>query len=205
MTYTLYSKRLSGNCYKPRLLMHRLGLPFSMVEIATGETQRPEFLVLNPVGQVPLLVLPDGSILSESNAMLLYLAEGTPLLPADRYRRALVHQWLFFEQNTHEPAVAIARAWQKTHPELIGKATPEQITNWHRRGNHALSVMEQALAEGDWLVGDAYSVADIALYAYSHVAGDGGFDLTVYPAIGAWLERVASQPGHVTIDWRPQG
>ena len=204
MTTTLYSKQLSGNCYKPRLLMHQLGLPFRLIEIATGETRTPEFLTLNPMGQVPLLVLPDGSTLSESNAMLLYLAEGTPLLPADRYRRALVHQWLFFEQNTHEPSVAIARAWQKTHPELIGKATPEQIANWHKRGNKALSVMEQALAASDWLVGDAYSVADIALYAYTHVAEDGGFDLADYPAIGAWLTRVTSQPGHVALDWRPQ-
>ena len=149
-------------------------------------------------------MLPDGRTLSESNAMLLYLAEGTPLLPADRYQRALVHQWLFFEQNTHEPSVAVARAWLKTHPELIGKATPEQIADWQKRGNRALSVMEQALTTSDWLVGDAYSVADIALYAYTHVAEDGGFDLAAYPAIGAWLTRVAAQPGHVPLDWRPQ-
>ena len=177
MTTTLYSKQSSGNCYKPRLLMAKLGLPFRLIEIAKGETSTREFLALNPIGQVPLLVLSDGSILSESNAMLLYLAEGTPFLPANRYRRALVHQWLFFEQNTHEPAVAIARAWQKTHPELIGRATAEQIASWHKRGNK--------------------------LYAYNHVAGDGGFDLTAYPAIGAWLTRVAAEPNHVTIDWRP--
>ena len=203
MTYTLYAKPLSGNCYKPRLLMAQLGLPYRLIDMAGGKTQAPEFLALNPMGQVPLLVLPDGSLLSESNAMLLFLAEGTPFLPADRYRRALVHQWLFFEQNTHEPSVAVARAWQKTHPELIGKATPEQIANWHKRGNKALAVMERALTGSDWLAGDAYSVADIALYAYTHVAEDGGFDLSAYPAIGAWLTRVAARPGHVGLDWRP--
>ncbi len=205
MTYTLYSMQSSGNCYKPRLLMHQLGLPFRLVDIDPGrsETRTPEFLALNPNGRVPLLVLPDGRKLSESNAMLLYFAEGTPYLPANRYLRALVHQWLFFEQYDHEPTIAVARSWLKVQSNRVGKATPEQIADWHKRGNRALSVMEQALDKSDWLAGDAYSVADIALYAYTHVAEDGGFDLSTYPAIGAWLQRVAAQPGHIAIDWRP--
>ncbi len=205
MTYTLYSMQSSGNCYKPRLLMHQLGLPFRLVDIDPGrsETRTPEFLALNPNGRVPLLVLPDGRTLSESNAMLLYLAEGTRFLPDDRYQRALVHQWLFFEQYDHEPVIAVARSWMKIYPDRIGKATPEQIADWQKRGNRALSVMEKALATNDWFAGNAYSVADIALYAYTHVAEDGGFDLAAYPAIGAWLRRVAAEPGHVGLDWRP--
>jgi glutathione S-transferase len=205
MSYILYSMQSSGNCYKPRLLMRQLGLPFRLVDIDPGksETRTPDFLALNPNGKVPLLVLPDGRKLAESNAMLLYLAEGTPYLPADRYERALVHQWLFFEQYDHEPVIAVARSWMKIYPDRIGKATAEQIADWQRRGNRVLSVMEQALAKSDWFAGDTYSVADIALYAYTHVAEDGGFDLSAYPAIGAWLERVAAEPRHVTLDWRP--
>ncbi len=206
MTYTLYSMQSSGNCYKPRLLMHQLGLPFRLVETdpSKGATRTPEFLALNPNGRVPLLVLPDGRILSESNAMLLYLAEGTRFLPADRFERALVHQWLFFEQYDHEPVIAVARSWLKIYPDRIGKATPEQLADWHKRGNRALSVMEHALTQHDWLAGNTYSVADIALYAYTHVAGDGGFDLSAYPAISTWLKRVAAEPAHVGMDWRPK-
>ena len=205
MTYTLYSMQSSGNCYKPRLIMHQLGLPFRLVDIDPGksETRTPEFLALNPNGRVPLLVFPDGRKLSESNAMLLYFAEGTRFLPADRFERALVHQWLFFEQYDHEPAIAVARSWLKVQSNRVGKATPEQIADWHKRGNRALSVMEQALDKSDWLAGNACSVADLALYAYTHVAEDGGFDLSLYPAISAWLARVAAEPGHIGIDWRP--
>ena len=205
MSYTLYSMQSSGNCYKPRLLMHQLGLPFRLVDIDPGksETRTPEFLALNPNGRVPLLVLPDGRKLSESNAMLLFLAEGTPYLPADGYQRALVYQWLFFEQYDHEPTIAVARSWLKIQSNRVGKATPEQIADWHKRGNRALAVMEQALDKSDWLAGDTYSVADIALYAYTHVAEDGGFDLLAFPAIGAWLKRVAAEPRHIAIDWRP--
>jgi glutathione S-transferase len=203
--YALYSMQSSGNCYKPRLLMHQLGLKFRIVDTdsGTGETRRPAFLALNPNGRVPLLVLPDGRRLSESNAMLLHLAEGTKYLPQDRYHRAVCYQWLFFEQYEHEPTVAVARSWLHVYPDRIGKATPEQIADWHRRGYRALGVMEQRLAGHDWLAGDAYSVADIALYAYTHVAHEGGFDLKPYPGIQAWLARVAAQPGHVPLEWRP--
>ena len=205
MTYTLHSMQASGNCYKPRLLMHLLGIPFRLVDVGpgTGETRTPDFLKINPNGRVPVLVLPDGRVLSESNAMLLYLAEGTRYLPTDKFERALVNQWLFFEQYDHEPQIAVARSWITVYPDKRGKATPEQLAGWKDKGNRALGVMEKALTGKDWLVGNAYSVADIALYSYTHVADEGGFDLKAYPAISAWLKRIASQPGHVGLDWRP--
>lgn len=203
--YTLYSMQTSGNCYKPRLLLHQLGIPFRVVDVnpGRGETRTPEYLALNPNGRVPLLVLPDGRKLSESNAMLLYLAEGTKYLPADRYERALVNQWLFFEQYDHEPQIAVARSWLGGYyPERRGKATGEQIAGWQDKGNRALAVMEGRLAGNDWLAGSAYSVADIALYAYTHMANEGGFDLARYPGISAWIARVAGEPGYVGINWR---
>ena len=203
--YTLYSMQNSGNCYKPRLLLHQLGLSFRLVDVdpGRGETRTADYLALNPNGRVPLLVLPDGRRLSESNAMLLHLAEGTAYIPADSYERARCYQWLFFEQYEHEPTIAVARSWMAVYPDRIGKATPEQIANWQQKGNHALGVMEERLAGNDWLAGDAYSVADIALYAYTHVAHEGGFDLARYPGITAWLKRVAATPGYVPMDWRP--
>src|SRR6476469_7987272 len=175
--YTLHSTQTSGNCYKPRLLMHQLGIGFRLVDTdsAKGETRKPEFLALNPNGRVPLLILPDGRRLPESNAMLLYLAEGPKFLPPDRYDRATCYQWLFFEQYDHEPQIAVARSWLHVYPDRIGKATPEQLAGWREKGNRALGVMETRLGGHDWLAGNAYSVADIALYAYTHVAGEGGF------------------------------
>ena len=204
-TYTLYSMQNSGNCYKPRLLMHQLGIPFRVVETDTreGATRTAEFIALNPNARVPLLIFPDGRRLSESNAMLLYLAEGTKYLPADRYERALVNQWLFFEQYDHEPQVAVARSWLHVFPERKARVTPEQIAGWQDKGNKALAVMEKRLAANNWLAGSAYSVADIALYAYTHVAEDGGYDLGRYPGISAWIKRVASQPGYVGLFWQP--
>jgi glutathione S-transferase len=203
--YTLYSMQESGNCYKPRLLMHLLGIPFRLIETdpREGATRRPEFRAQNPNGRVPFLILPDGRKLSESNAMLLYLAEGTKYLPPDRYERALINQWLFFEQYEHEPQIAVARSYLHTYPERKAKVTPELIAGWQQKGGHALSVMEQRLANSDWLVGVTYSVADIALYAYTHVAHEGGFDLAKYPGVSRWIARVAAVPGHVPLDWRP--
>lgn len=205
-TYTLYSMQPSGNCYKVRLLLHQLGVPFRLVDTnaGKGETRTAEFLAMNPNGRVPLLVLPDGRLLSESGAMLLYLAEGTRFLPDDRYARAIAHQWMFFEQYDHEPQIAVARSWLGPwYPERHGKATAEQIAGWHDKGNRALAVMEHRLAKHDWLAGDAYSVADIALYAYTHVAHEGGFDLGRFPGVTRWLARVAQTPGYVPLDWRP--
>lgn len=205
-TYTLYSMQPSGNCYKVRLLLHQLGIPFRLVDVdaGKGQSRTPEFLAMNPNGRVPLLTLPDGRHLSESGAMLLYLADGTSFIPDDRYDRAVAHQWMFFEQYDHEPQIAVARSWMGPYyPERHGKATAEQIAGWHQRGYRALDVMERRLAVADWLAGDAYSVADIALYAYTHVAGEGGFDLGRYPGITRWLARVAATPDYVQLGWRP--
>ena len=203
--YILYSMESSGNCYKPRLLLHQLGIRFRLVETdaRTGITRKAEYLALNPAGRVPLLVLPDGRRLSESNAMLLYLGEGTKYVPADKYERALCWQWLFFEQYDHEPYIAVARSWLRIYPEKIGKATPEQIAAWQEKGHRALKVMETRLSESPFLAGSSYSVADVALYAYTHVAHEGDFDLAPYPAIRDWLARVAAEPGHVPMTWRP--
>ena len=184
--------------------MHQLGLRFRLIDTSSrdGSTRKPEFLALNPNGKVPLLILPDGRPLAESNAMLLHLAEGTAYLPTERYERALCYQWLFFEQYSHEPYIAVARSLLRLNPGEGAKVSPERLADLHKRGYAAIEVMEKRLAGNDWLAG-RYSVADIALYAYTHVAHQGGFDLGSYPAVSAWLARVAAQPGHVGIDWRP--
>lgn len=183
----------SGNCYKPRLLMHRLGIPFRLVDTDSrdGSTRTPEFLALNPTGKVPLLVLPDGRRLSESNAMLLHLAEGTRYLPADRYERALTYQWLFFEQYSHEPYIAVARFVRL----FLKKPDDPRLPELERRGHHALGVMERHLARNDFFVAGKLTIADIALFAYTHCAEDAGFDLGSYPAVRAWIDRCLAQPG----------
>lgn len=201
----IYGMSDSGNCYKPRLLLTKLGRPFTHVEVNSidGATRRPEFLALNPNGKVPLLEFEDGRLLAESNAILLHLAEGTRFLPTDAYERALVYQWLFFEQYSHEPYIAVRRAILK-YPERAGEATPERLAATLAGGNKALGVMEQQLSRTPFIAGAAISVADIALYAYTHEAGIGGFDLDVYPAVSAWLDRVEVDPGHVPITWLPE-
>jgi len=205
MTYMLYSMQNSGNCYKPRLLMHQLGIDFRLIDTDSldGSTRTPEFLALNPNGKVPLLVLPDGRRLAESNAMLLHLAEGTRLLPADRYERALCYQWLFFEQYSHEPYIAVARSRLSLVPGGRTSLSAERLADLHAGGYRALRVMEERLGDDPWFAGSAYSIADIALFAYTHVAGDGDFDLAAFPRIRDWLRRVAEEPGHIDIDWRP--
>lgn len=201
---TLYSTQGSGNAYKPRLIMALRGVPFRIVEVNTydGSTRKPDFLARNPIGKVPLLEFPDGRRLAESNAMLLYLGEGTSYLPADPFERAKAYEWLFFEQYMHEPAIAVRRSIL-TAPERAHLRTPERLGPLLEAGNRALGVMEKRLAAADWLAGDRYSVADMALYAYTHVAEEGGYDLSACPGIRAWLKHVAAQPGHVPIDWRP--
>jgi len=196
----LYGMTDSGNCYKPRLLLAKLGIPFEHVETSSrdGTTRGPEFLAKNPNGKVPLLELDDGRFLAESNAILLYLAEGTRFLPQDRYERALVYQWLFFEQYSHEPYVAVRRALTK-YPERAALATPERLASTLEGGNKALGVMERRLAEAPFLAGGGLTVADIALYAYTHDARNGGFDLSRFPAISAWLGRVEADPGHIPM------
>jgi glutathione S-transferase len=200
----IYGMTDSGNCYKPRLLMAKLGESFRHVEVSShdGGTRTAAYLAKNPNGMVPLLELGDGRLLAESNAILLYLAEGTRFLPTDRFRRALAYQWLFFEQYSHEPYIAVRKALL-TFPERARDATPERLALTLERGNKALGVMEKHLAENAFFVGDTYSVADIALFAYTHMADKGGFDLAAYPAVGDWLRRVEADPGHVPIEWLP--
>jgi glutathione S-transferase len=202
--FTLYSQQGSGNCYKPRLMMALLGVPFRIVEVNSydGSTRKPDFLDKNPIGKVPLLEFEDGRRLAESNAMLLYFGEGSPYLPTDPFDRAKAYEWLFFEQYSHEPAVAVRRSIM-TAPERAHLRTPERLAQLLEAGNRALAVMERRLSQADWLVDDRYSVADVALYAYTHQADHGGYDLSVYPGISAWLKRVARQKGHVPIEWRP--
>ncbi len=189
----------SGNGYKVRLLLALLGLPFTRVEydIDRGETRTPEFLRKNPNGRIPVFELEDGRCLAESNAILVYLAEGTRFLPEERFERALVLQWLFFEQYSHEPNIATLRYWI-TH-RLLDDDRHAQIEGKRRCGYAALDVMERHLEGRRYFIGERYTVADIALYAYTHVAGEGGFDLAQYAALRSWLGRIASEPGHVPI------
>ncbi|WP_374373862.1 glutathione S-transferase family protein [Dongia sp.] len=196
---TLYDSAISGNAYKVRLLLSQLGLSFRRVEknVDDGSTRTPEFLKVNPIGKVPAIVLEDGTPLAESDAILYYFAEGTPFWPAQKLERAQVLQWMFFEQYSHEPTIAVVRHWV-AH---LGKtAETEPLLPVKTAGGYrALDVMEGHLARHEYFVGHRYTIADIALYAYTHVAHEGGFDLGRYPAIQAWLARVAAQPGHIRI------
>jgi glutathione S-transferase len=196
---TLYDFLPSGNGYKVRLLLSQLGIPFKLVEkdILKGETRTPEFLAINPDGRIPTVKFDDGRILAQSNAIMYYFAEGTRFLPADRFERAEALQWMFFEQYSHEPYIAVARFWIHELRKRIEWA--ERLKEKWQKGYQALDVMERRLKERPFLVGKGYSIADIALYAYTHVAEEGDFDLSRYPAIRAWLDRVADQPSHVLI------
>jgi glutathione S-transferase len=196
----LYNSPVSGNCYKVRLLLTHLGLEYETVEVSVVErSNRPELLGgLNPALRVPTLVLDDGRPLAESNAILWYFGDGTQYVPSDPYERAQVLQWMFFEQYSHEPYIAVVRFW------LAYSGTPEkfedQVPARRKGGYAALDAMERHLGGRSFLVDGRYTIADISLYAYTHVAHEGGFELEPYPAIRAWLERVAAQPGHVAID-----
>jgi glutathione S-transferase len=194
----LYDFLESGNGYKVRLLLHQLDVPFERIEldITRGQTRTPEFLARNRNGRIPVLELEDGTALAESNAIQFYLAEGTPFLPAGRIERAQVLQWMFFEQYSHEPYVAVVRFWCHTGE---AEKRPEEVAARRARGYDALAVMEDRLHHRDWFAAGRYTIADIALYAYTHVAHEGGFDLAPYPAVNAWLARVRSQPRHIPI------
>jgi glutathione S-transferase len=189
----------SGNCYKVQLLLEQIGLPYRWIEVnsAAGETRTPEYLAMNPNGKVPLLEVAPGRYLAESNAILCYLAEGGAWFPADRWERALVLQWLFFEQYSHEPYIAVARFICKWLPADHPRRA--ELPRLLERGQQALAVMEQQLATRPFIAGANYSVADIALFAYTHAAGDAGFDLAAYPAVSAWLARVRAQPGFIEM------
>ena len=196
----LYDSPVSGNCYKVRLLLAHLGLPYERQTVdVVDRSTRPELLGdLNPSLRVPTLVLDDGRPLAESGAICWYFAEGTRFVPTDPYERAQVLQWMFFEQYDHEPAIAVARFWlaYSGEPERF----TEQLPGRQAAGYRALDALERGLTGRDWLVGDGMTLADIALFAYTHVADEGGFDLSGYPAIAAWLDRVAAEPGHIPID-----
>jgi glutathione S-transferase len=200
----IYGSLDSGNCYKPRLLCAKLGLPFRHVETSSrdGSTRTDAFLAKNPNGKVPLLELEDGRLLWESNAMLFYLGEGTRFLPSDRYERGVVHQWLFFEQYSHEPYIAVRRALLH-YPERAALATPARLDETLAGGNRALGVMQVQLARTPFIAGPSITVADIALFAYTHDAEYAGFDLGPYPAVAAWLDRVRADRGHVPLEWTP--
>jgi glutathione S-transferase len=194
----LYNSQVSGNCYKVRLLLAHLGLGYERIEIdVVDRSNRREVLgALNPALRIPTLVLDDGRPLAESNAILMYFGEATPFVPDDRYERAQVLQWLFFEQYSHEPYVAVVRFWVAY---ADAPPTEEEIESRRRGGYAALEAMERHLSLRRFLVAERCTVADISLYAYTHVAAEGGFDLTPYPAIRTWLDRVAATPGHVKM------
>jgi glutathione S-transferase len=198
----LYDYLPSGNGYKIRLLLHQLAIPYELAEmdLTRGETRTPAFLAKNPNGRIPLLELDDGRLLAESGAILFYFAEGTRFLPADRWQRAQVLQWMFFEQYSHEPYIAVARAW--LHLFGMDEERRRQLPQKQKLGYDALGVMERHLAGFEYFVGGAPSIADIALYAYTHVADEGGFDLARFPAVLRWLERIRSLPGYVPITAR---
>ncbi|MGV8860784.1 MAG: glutathione S-transferase family protein [Pseudomonas sp.] len=195
--YTVYGDYNSGNCYKIKLMLNLLGIEYRWVavDILNGETQTPEFLAKNPNGKIPVLELEDGTCLWESNAILNFLADGSAYLPSEPRLRTQVLQWQFFEQYSHEPCIAVARFIQF----YLG-LPEERLAEYHamqKAGYRALAVMEQQLKRTPFLVGETFSIADIALYAYTHVAYQGGFDLSPYPAIQQWLGRVAEQPGYI--------
>lgn len=197
--YKVYGDVISGNCYKVKLILELLGQPYQWVpvDILKGETQSEAFLALNPNGKIPVLELEDGTTLWESNAILNFLAEGSDLLPTEPRLRTQVLQWQFFEQYSHEPYVAVARFIKRYQGMPAERAEEYQVCLV--RGYKALRVMEQQLSRTPYLVGDTYSIADIALYAYTHVAEEGSFDLSGFPAIQAWMARVAAHPRHVSI------
>jgi glutathione S-transferase len=196
----LHDYLMSGNGYKVRLLLTQLAIPFKRIElnITKGETRTSEFLRKFPNGRIPAVELDDGKLLFESNAIISYFAEDTPFMAADRFQRAQILQWLFFEQYSHEPYIASVR-YLVMHPDVADPRRAIVDTMMRPRGYDALAVMEGQLKSREWFVGERYSIADIALYAYTHVAGEGGFDLAAYPAIRAWLERVKSQPRYIPI------
>jgi glutathione S-transferase len=195
----LYDFLESGNGYKVRLLLAQLGIPFERFEmdLRKGATRTPEFLRKNPNGRIPTVELEDGTCLFESNAILYYFADGTPFFPTDRLERAQVFQWMFFEQYSHEPYIAVARAWLT----LFGMDDEKrrQLPQKHKLGYDALGVMERHLVNQTFFVAERYTIADIALYAYTHVAHEGGFDLGQFPNVRAWLGWVRAQPGYIPI------
>ena len=197
----LHQMQMSGNCYKVRLTARQLNVAITLKDYPElgSETRKPEYLAKNPNGRVPMLEFEDGRFLPESGAIISYLAEGTKLVPDNRWDRAQALQWMFFEQYSHEPYVAVARFWLKFAPKEQLAKKQHLVGEWHEKGNAALGVMNTHLKAHDWFGGARYSIADIALYGYTHCAADGGFNLAEYPAVTKWLGRVAAQPGHIPL------
>ena len=199
--YKLYSMRRSGNSYKVRLALAQLDIAHELVEIdiLKGETRTPEFLAMNPNGHVPLLEVAPGRHIAESNAILWYIAGHTPLVPDDRAERAEMLQWMFFEQHSLEPNIGAAYFWLTL---VKGGRDLQQhaLEDWMQEGYRALGVMEKHLTRHDFFAANTYTIADIALYAYTHMAHQCDFDLSLFPAVRSWLARVANQPGHVAMD-----
>lgn len=200
----LYGMASSGNCWKAAQILDLTHHAYDLHETDSnaGATRTPAFLALNPAGQVPALVLDDGQVLTQSNAILLHFAEGTPWLPPPGMVRTRIHEWMFFEQYSHEPYIAVARnirAWRRD-----AHLNADRLTGCDAKGAQALDVMERRLATHPWLAGDAPTVADLALFAYTHRADEGGFDLARWPGVQAWVARVAALPGITTLP-RPDG
>jgi glutathione S-transferase len=194
----LYDNAVSGNAYKVRLMLAHLGMEYDRVQLSVVDrSNRQEVLGgKNPALRIPVLEFDDGTTLGESNAILCYLADGTPYLPSDRLERARALAWMFFEQYDHEPNIAVARFLL----HYAESPDPDVIAVKQEGGRRALAAMESRLGEHDFLVGDGYTIADIALYGYTHLADEAGLSLADYPGVQRWIERVAAQPGHVTID-----
>jgi glutathione S-transferase len=196
---TLYGDVDSGNVYKVRLVLAQLRIAYRRIDTTQnrGEPSTAEFRTINPIGKIPTMVFDNGKMLSESGAILFYLARDTALFPVDGWDQANVLRWMFFEQYSHEPYIAVNRHLLLHSSPAEVASLSERIAANHTRGEQALAVMEQQLAANDWLAAGRYTIADIALYAYTHTAGDGGFDLSPYPGVRGWLDRVRTQPGYV--------
>jgi len=203
--YTLYSMQRSGNCYKVRLALAQLDIPYRLIEvdILKGDTRTPQFLAKNPSGRVPLLEVAPGRYLPESNAILWYIAGGSPLAPEDRIERAEALQWMFFEQHSLEPNLGAAQFWL-TMVKGGRELQRHSLEDWMEKGYQALGVMEKHLESNRFFAAGRYTIADIALYAYTHVAHENDFDLTGFPAVRTWLKRVAGEPGHIRMEWHPK-
>jgi glutathione S-transferase len=200
---TLYSMPSSGNSYKVRLLLAKLGIPFKHVaaENGSGVTTSEAFRKLNPNGKVPLVALEDGRLVAESNAILLYFGEGTRFVPDDKFARAKMYEWMFWEQYSHEPVIAV-RAAILAYDKYAHRRTPEVLGEYLENGHRVLGIMETQLSKTPYFAGDIFTVADIALYGYTHSAGaKGGFEMERFPAIKAWLARCTADDGHVGIEW----
>lgn len=205
MGMILHAMQRSANCYKVRLALAHLKRPFTLkdVDILRGDTRTPAFLAMNPRGRVPVLQLEDGTVLIESNAILMYLGEGTRLVPEDKVERARMMQWLFFEQNAHHPSIGEARFWLSLIPG--GRELKRDlIDEWMENGEGALSRMDAQLGSSPYIAGDSFTLADVALYANTHVAHEADMNLALFPAVRDWVARIAAMPGHVDMDWRPE-